>query len=218
MPYLLAPQPQMDEIDKMDDIAVYQINAGDGDGADVTFYFNGQRTAVSSFPRFPTPHNLHSDRKQPCSEDRLIGMLGHAVSAEADNDEHEEMINEILGVILDAGNTIFTEVAPLNKVVLQLPSQDLHTLLYHRTLTFRLKTAGGRAAIIPIDPTKPIPFSRQTSTVIPWVALYRSRFSSIFAQANLDLGDHCAKRRTYSQPGSGQQQENTLQGTGERIA
>ncbi|KAH8668668.1 hypothetical protein BX600DRAFT_435191 [Xylariales sp. PMI_506] len=123
----LAPlHLQTDEINKIDEISVYQVHAGDGDGADVVFVFNGQRIAVSIFPSSPAPHNDNLDREQACCEDHLIDLLGRAASAEIDDDEYEE--------------------------ILQPPSQDLHTLLYPGTLNFRLKTAGDKAAIVPIDP------------------------------------------------------------------
>ncbi|KAI1399905.1 hypothetical protein F4819DRAFT_395621 [Hypoxylon fuscum] len=142
----------MGEMNKMDDIAVHKINTGDGDGADIIFDFNSQRIAVSIFPASPAPHNLHLDRKQPFLEDCLIDMLGHAVSADVDDDKYEEIVDEVLGVILDVGKTIFAEVAPSNKAILQPPSQDLHTCLYPGTLTYCLKTADGKAAMVPIDP------------------------------------------------------------------
>ncbi|KAI1769726.1 hypothetical protein F4818DRAFT_435424 [Hypoxylon cercidicola] len=136
----------------MDDISVHQINAGDGDGADIIFGFNDQRISVSIFPSSPAQHNLHPDRKQPFLEDRLIDMLGQAVSADVNIDEHEEIVDDALGLILDAGKAIFTEAKLLNKAIPQPFSQDLHTLLYPRILTFRFQTTDGKAVIIPIDP------------------------------------------------------------------
>jgi hypothetical protein len=92
---------------KMDDIAVHQIHAGNIDGADIIFVFNGQRIAVSILPTSPAPYNVHLDRKHLCCEDRLIEMLNNAVSAEVDddNDEQEEIIDEVVGVILGRGKT-----------------------------------------------------------------------------------------------------------------
>ncbi|KAI1453896.1 hypothetical protein F4805DRAFT_352899 [Annulohypoxylon moriforme] len=140
----------MDEVDKMDDIFVHQINTGDGDGADIIFSFNDQRIAVSIFPSSAAQHNLHSDRKQRFLEDRLIYMLGQTVSADVSSDEREEIVDEVLGLILDAGKAIFTEVDLLNKPIPQSFSQDLHTLLYPKILTFCLKTISDKATIIPI--------------------------------------------------------------------
>ena len=129
----------------MDDIAVHQISAGDGDGADISFDFNGKRIAVSIFPTSP-------DRRQPFLEDHLVKLLSHAVFADADDDEYEEIVDEVLGVILDAGRNILAEVAPRKNSIPQPTSPDLHLLLYPTMHTFQFKATGGKAVIIPIDP------------------------------------------------------------------
>jgi hypothetical protein len=61
-------------MDNMGDIAVYQIHAVDGDGADIVFDFYSQRIAVSIFPCSSSQHSQHLDRKQPILENRLIDL------------------------------------------------------------------------------------------------------------------------------------------------
>ncbi|KAI0901991.1 hypothetical protein F4806DRAFT_445292 [Annulohypoxylon nitens] len=136
----------------MEDVAVYEINAGDGDGADITFGFNDQQISISIFTSSSAPHDLYSDRKQPFLEDRLIDMLGQAVSTDVNTDEYEKIVDDALDLILDVGKAIFMEVNLPNKTASQPPNQGLQVLLFPTILAFRLKTIGGKAAIIPINP------------------------------------------------------------------
>ncbi|KAH6638656.1 hypothetical protein BKA67DRAFT_542758 [Truncatella angustata] len=120
--------PGLKEMNKMDDIAVHQINAGDSGGADVIFDFNGHELLCPFSPVSPAAHNaLHLKREKD----------------------------------------IFAEVALLNKAILQPPSQELHSPFYPRTLAFCLKTAGDKAAVVPIDPTKLTPVLKQTLSTMP---------------------------------------------------
>ncbi|KAI0529984.1 hypothetical protein GGR58DRAFT_494970 [Xylaria digitata] len=135
----------------MNDITVYQYNTGNGDGADMMFDMNGQRIAISFFPSSQAPRSdLNPNQSESCIEDSIIQRLGQATITKED-DEREEIIDQVLAIILDVGKPIFAEVAPVNKAVPLPPSQDLQSFLYPKTLTYRLKTAGGNPAIIPID-------------------------------------------------------------------
>ncbi|KAI0548573.1 hypothetical protein F4679DRAFT_313247 [Xylaria curta] len=135
----------------MDDITVFSLNSGDGDGADIIFDINDQRVAVSIFPRPLSEHNIQVYRNQRFLEDRLIELIGRAVLTKED-DEFERIVDEVLGVILDAGKTVFSEVAPRNKSAPKSLKQDLQSYLYPPTLAFRIESAGSRATMIPVGP------------------------------------------------------------------
>ncbi|KAI1750996.1 hypothetical protein F4782DRAFT_507690 [Xylaria castorea] len=136
----------------MDSIAIQKINVGDDDGADIVFHLNSQQIALSISPSSPIEENLDLDRQQPFLEDRLIHLLGRAVSPEVDGDEYEEILDEVLSIILDVGKDVFAKVAPLDKPAVLPLSQDLHTVLHPTTFTFGLKTVGSEPIISSIDP------------------------------------------------------------------
>jgi len=58
----------VDQTDNIDSITIYQINAGDDDGADFVFDFNDQRIAVSIFPCSSSQCSRYLERKQPILE------------------------------------------------------------------------------------------------------------------------------------------------------
>lgn len=134
----------MDEMGESYSVAVLQIHGGDGDGAELIFNFNGQRMSVSIFPNSPT-----RDRNRRSIQDHLIDLLNRAASGDADDEEYEELVDEILEVILEAGKPIFKAAAMLH---LRLDSaRDLHTALYPTTLHFQLLENDGKAVIIPTE-------------------------------------------------------------------
>ncbi|KAI1744367.1 hypothetical protein F4680DRAFT_407180 [Xylaria scruposa] len=135
----------------MDEITVFSLNSGNGDGADIIFDINDQRVAVSIFPGPSSEHNIQVERNQQFLEDRLIELLGRAVLTE-DDDEYERITDEVLGIILDAGKTIFSEVAPRKKSDPKSFKQDLQSYLYPPTLAFRIESAGSRVTMVPIGP------------------------------------------------------------------
>ncbi|KJZ70014.1 hypothetical protein HIM_10595 [Hirsutella minnesotensis 3608] len=137
----------MDERRELCRVAVLQIHGGDGDGADIVFNFNGQRIAVSIFPSSST-----RDRNRCSTQDRLIRLLGRAASDDVDDDEYEELENQILGVILDAGRPIFKTQSTLN--VKLNSGRDLHSTIYPATLNFQLLDNCGKAVIVPIEPSE----------------------------------------------------------------
>ncbi|KGQ09556.1 hypothetical protein BBAD15_g5107 [Beauveria bassiana D1-5] len=126
-----------------DNIKVVHINAGDEEGADITLEYNARRITISFFA---SP--LCSSPGSPV-ENRIIHLLNNAVIA-ADED-YEELINEVLDVILPAGETFFSEAAPPGR---QKPcaTRDLHSLLYPESLDFRLQTIDGKATMFRISP------------------------------------------------------------------
>ncbi|KAK4162979.1 hypothetical protein QBC43DRAFT_264850 [Cladorrhinum sp. PSN259] len=139
------------DMGELDDIDVYRIEAGDSDGADILFDFNGQRIQLSVLPSSPSsqpdPENINF------LEDRLIHLLGQATLTE-DMDEYEAILDQALEPILEAGRAIFREAASRNTTsASQEPSEqlDLHSLLYPPTLTFRLKTIATKVSIVAIQ-------------------------------------------------------------------
>ncbi|KAK4452212.1 hypothetical protein QBC34DRAFT_321442, partial [Podospora aff. communis PSN243] len=123
--------------EEMDRIAVTQIDAGRDDYGDIAFEFNGKRIAVSVLPG-PSSQDI---------EGHLIRLLTKATTA--DGDEYEDLLDEILDIILDAGKAVFRRVAPPSTA----PSpcgQDLHSLLYPETFHFRLKSVDNKPTIVPI--------------------------------------------------------------------
>ncbi|KAG9252907.1 uncharacterized protein F5Z01DRAFT_689593 [Emericellopsis atlantica] len=134
------------EIGELDRLAVLQIHAGDGDGADLIFNFNSQRIAVSIFPS-----SSNHDRNRRSIQDHLIDVLGRAASDDMGDFEYEELKDEILGVILDAGRTIFKAQATLQ--IKLNPPRDLHSAIYPPTLHFQLLDTDGKPVIIPIEPS-----------------------------------------------------------------
>lgn len=133
----------------MDDIAICQINAGDGDGADVIFDYNDKRISVSIFPSLLPPYDDRPDKHRYFAEDHLIDLLDRAVSVEIDDDEYEEIADKALSIILDAGKILFAELKS-HRLVAQ-STQDLHSILYPELLFFRLLTTSGKVSLIPID-------------------------------------------------------------------
>ncbi|KAI0112269.1 hypothetical protein GGR51DRAFT_508704 [Nemania sp. FL0031] len=138
-------------MDMQDDIVVFKLNAVDGDGADVIFDINGQRLAVSIFLSYLPKHSSRFLEKQQLLRDNIINLTSRAVST-ADDGEFERIMDDVLGIILDARKAVFSKVA-LPKRPLSRPShQDLHSFLYPQTLSFRLEATSHRATIILIDP------------------------------------------------------------------
>lgn len=107
------------------------------------FDYNGKRVSVSVFP------SCGSQGGQGAIEDRLIDLLGHAVSVD-DDDEYEEVVDEALSIVLDAGKADFDELVGSSPTT--HAAQTLHSLLYPQTLTFCLKTVSGKASVVPISP------------------------------------------------------------------
>ncbi|KAJ8120494.1 hypothetical protein O1611_g10353 [Lasiodiplodia mahajangana] len=135
-------------MNKPDHIVVFEFNAGDGDGADIIFDINGQRVAASVFPSHLPEQSSRLNQSQQSLKDQVIDLISRAISP--DDDESERIVDEVLDIILNAGKTVFSEVAPPKKPISRSSQQDLHSLLYPNTLAFRLEAVGGTAALVPI--------------------------------------------------------------------
>ncbi|TWU70482.1 glyceraldehyde-3-phosphate dehydrogenase 1 [Metarhizium rileyi] len=84
---------------------------------------------------------------------RLIDLLSHCTSPEIDNDNHEEIVDEVLGIILDAGRAVFKKVAAPPKPFSAYAGRNSQSLLSPARLTFQFhETATGDATVVPIDP------------------------------------------------------------------
>ncbi|KAF5018795.1 hypothetical protein F66182_9213 [Fusarium sp. NRRL 66182] len=92
----------------IDEIAVYQLHAGDGDGADVVFAFNNVQISVSMFPSsgLSTKNSRHLGTESRPLQEHLIDMLSQAVLCQTD-DEYDELEDQVLSVILKAGKHLF---------------------------------------------------------------------------------------------------------------
>ncbi|KAK0384643.1 hypothetical protein NLU13_8729 [Sarocladium strictum] len=136
----------MDEHDELHSIDVLQIHAGDGDGAELICDFNSQRVAVSVFPG-----SSPGDIKQSSLQDHLIHLLGRAASGDVDSSEYEQLLDETVRMILDAGRITFKAHATQQGGLTSSP-QDLHSVLYPATLYCQFRDDSGKAIIVPIAP------------------------------------------------------------------
>ena len=134
----------------MNHLAIYQINTGNGDGADILFDYNDKQISVSIFPGTPPPPGNQSEERGSLAEDHLINLLGRVLSVDTDDDKFEEMTDEALSMIIDAEKVFFAEMKPHHLVA--QTKQDLHSLFYPEELFFRLSTISGKPCLVPIDP------------------------------------------------------------------
>ncbi|KAM0419091.1 hypothetical protein ACHAPT_012030 [Fusarium lateritium] len=142
---------EMVETEIMDDIAVNQLHAGDGDGADMVFEFNGSQISVSIFPSngSSTKNTRHLEPEHRPLQDRLIDLIARATVCE-DDDEYDKLKDEVFGVILDAGRPLFPQ--PISQGAPTRDRSTLHHFLFPDILYFRLEAAIGYASIIPVTP------------------------------------------------------------------
>lgn len=140
----------IDETHEADGVSVVQIYGGDSEGAEIVFELNGKLIAVSIFAKDST-ENDYNGQYQSLGEDNLIDLLGRAAtdSFGDDDDEYDDVLDRVLGVILRAGRPVFTEVAP--SPARSLSTQTLHFLLCPEMFNFRFKTERGKQLMIPID-------------------------------------------------------------------
>lgn len=130
----------------MADITVFSVKS-DSDGAELLFNYHKKHISVSIFPSTP-PFDDHSSLYQHPDEDRFIDLLGRAVSTR-DDDKHEEIIDDVLTAILDAGKYLFDEIrlscggSPATR--------DMHSVLCPERRWFRLLTLSGELSLLPIE-------------------------------------------------------------------
>lgn len=137
----------MDEVDELDSIAILQIHGGDGDGAELVFDFNNHRISVSIFPSSPTYTQKHGS-----IQDRIVDLLNHLSSGDVEDSERDEIEDEVMEVILDAGRVIF-RAQTTSSVELDAPP-DLHSVIYVPMLHFQLCDNSGKADIVSIAPSE----------------------------------------------------------------
>lgn len=137
----------MDGMNAFAGVAVLQIHGGqDDDGAELVFDFNGRRISVSVFPSSAT-----NNEGQDSIQNRIIALLNRAIG-EVDDDTYEELTDEVLGVIMDAGRSILEAQAALHPE--QTSARDLHSAMYPATHRFQLIDSDGEAALTIIAPNE----------------------------------------------------------------
>lgn len=139
----------------MDEIAVNQLHAGDGDGADIVFAFNASTISVSIFPANgrSARDSRHLGPEDRPLQDRLIDLLARA-SVCREDDEYDQLEDEVLGIILDAGRSLFREGDGSEETEGVGGHQSLQDLLFPAIRYFRLEATAGRASILPLPPSE----------------------------------------------------------------
>lgn len=145
----------MDETDNMDHIAVNQLHAGDGDGADMVFSFNGSPNSVSIFPAngVSAKDSRHLDLEDRPLQDRLIDTISRATVCEED-DEYDEFKDEVFGVIFEAGNSHFTQTMGSGETRQTSSYPSLYGFLFPAVRYYRLDATPSAASIVPISPNE----------------------------------------------------------------
>ena len=115
---------------------VVQVDSGCGDGVSVTIICNGKRIVVNLLP---------VDSRDGTIEGPLIERY-EAACFDEDEEEEEAVQQEIEDIIYDVGRPIFTRLAP--PVATGVGLDNLHSLLYPETLSFRFGTINGKAEIL----------------------------------------------------------------------
>lgn len=138
----------------MDEIAVTQLHAGDGDGAGMVFTFNDRQISVSIFPSNgrSTQQSRRLEPEDRPLQDRLIDLVARAVTCE-DDDEYDELEGHVLGIILEAGKPFFSRPGTSQEPP-TLGHASLHHLLFPEILYFRLEATAGHTSVIPIEPSE----------------------------------------------------------------
>ncbi|KAH6676858.1 hypothetical protein F5X68DRAFT_224104 [Plectosphaerella plurivora] len=124
------------------DIAVHQLHAGDGDGADVV--------SVSIFPSngMSTKDTQHLEPNERPLPDHLIDLLARAVMCDGDA-EYEEAEDHALNEILDAGKPLFAQLVS-SQPALSHGYSSLYSLLFPEILYFRLVAPEDHVSLVPI--------------------------------------------------------------------
>ncbi|KAF5989618.1 hypothetical protein FBULB1_758 [Fusarium bulbicola] len=135
----------------MDDIAVYQLNSGIGDGANIVLGFNGCLLSVSIFPSNGSSTKDTEGQQDRPQQDHFINAIEKATVCQ-DDEEYEELVDEVLIPILDTGGPLFHQLIPSRDERVQ-NNQSLHHLLFPPVLYFRLEalTRTTSVSLISID-------------------------------------------------------------------
>ncbi|KAI0502853.1 hypothetical protein F5B22DRAFT_631660 [Xylaria bambusicola] len=136
---------------QLDGTYVSQSHFGPGDGADIVFFLKRKRIVVSFCPsrQSSQEEDLKSDQIAPCLEDSLIRQISEPLNEETFESDHA--LDQVLDTVLDLGQAVFDTVAPTRSVLGRSYEETLHSIIYPQTFYFRLLTAQGSPAIIPID-------------------------------------------------------------------
>ncbi|KAF4990706.1 hypothetical protein FDECE_14269 [Fusarium decemcellulare] len=145
----------MEEIDPPNDISITQIDTGDGDGAGIVLDYNGLQVSVSIFSPPSTQQNKQPEISTDILESRIIRLLEQANSAEEIDDDYENILDEVLGVILTAWKHGSNTPTPLPTDTAGSADLSLHSLLFPPTLSLQLsQDPGGAAVLTTIEPHK----------------------------------------------------------------
>jgi len=136
----------LSEPEFLDDIAVYQLRGGNGDGAEMRFKFNDKQICVSIFPSNgrSTKDTQHLGPGERPLQDHLVDVIDRSMTTDRDNDD--SLVEEALIVILDVGRPLFG--GPKSAVQ---DDDSLHPLLFPHVLYFRLVAPVQTASLIPIN-------------------------------------------------------------------
>ncbi|KAI1029410.1 hypothetical protein LB504_010697 [Fusarium proliferatum] len=126
----------MGETQAVDDIAIYELHSGTGEGADMVFGFNGCLISVSIFPSNGSSSKDTQEHQDRPLQDHFIGVTEKATVIQ-DDDEYEELVDEVLAVILDAGRPLFHHL--ISSQDEQALSKSLHHYLFPPSFHFRLE-------------------------------------------------------------------------------
>lgn len=140
----------MVETQAIDDIAVYELHIGTGEGADMVFGFNGSLISVSIFPSNGSSSKDTQEHEDRPLQDHFIDIIEKATLCQ-DDDEYEELVDEVLAAILDAGRPLFHQL--ISSQDEQGLRKSLHHYLFHPSFHFLLKAPPhtGSVSIIPIN-------------------------------------------------------------------
>ncbi|KAF9783640.1 hypothetical protein IL306_008767 [Fusarium sp. DS 682] len=150
---------ELAEAETIDDLAVYEIYGGDGDGATMVLMFNGSLISVSISPSngSSTENTRHLGKDRPL-QDHLVDIISRATTCQ-DDDEYEELVDEALLVILNAGRHLFPRPISSQEAPTQ-SSRSLHHLLFPPVLYFRLEAPASA------DCVSTIPISSSEANII----------------------------------------------------
>ncbi|KAG5810516.1 hypothetical protein H9Q71_005429 [Fusarium xylarioides] len=147
----------MVETEPMDDIAVYELHGGIGDGADMVLGFNGCLFSVSISPSNGSSSKDTLGQEDRPLQDHFIDVINKATVCQ-DDGEHEELVDEVFIVILDAGRPLFRQLTSSQEE--KALGKSLQHYLFPPFFHFRLEAPAptGSVSIIPIN-------SNETNTI-----------------------------------------------------
>ncbi|CCT65273.1 uncharacterized protein FFB20_11403 [Fusarium fujikuroi] len=134
----------MVETQTIDDIAVYELHSGTGEGADMVFGFNGSLISVSIFPSNGSSSKETQEHKDRPLQDHFIDLIEKATACQ-DDGEYEELVDEVLAVILDAGRPLFHQL--ISSQDQQASRKSLHHYLFPPSFHFSLEAPAPASSV-----------------------------------------------------------------------